>query len=95
MEFEWDEAKNRANQEKHGISFDRAVRVFEGHYVTTSARLTPDGEVRLKTIGMLDNVLMVSIIHTDRQSVTRLISARPAKRNERAFYYGTYGPGKT
>ncbi|AZU05333.1 hypothetical protein X907_2825 [Glycocaulis alkaliphilus] len=95
MEFEWDEAKNRANLEKHGISFDRAVLVFEGDYVTTQARLMPDGEVRQKTIGMLDDLLMVSVIHTDREGVTRLISARPAKRNERAFYHGTHRPRET
>lgn len=95
MEFEWDEAKNRANREKHGISFERAVLVFEGDYVTTLARVTPDGELRQKTIGMLDSVLMVTVIHTDREGVTRLISTRPAKRKERAFYYGTYRPHQT
>lgn len=95
MEFEWDEAKNRANLEKHGISFERAVMVFSGRYVTAPARPGQEGEVRLKTIGMLDDVLMVSIIHTDRNGITRLISARPAKRKERAFYYGTHRPHQT
>lgn len=28
MEFEWDEQKNRLNQEKHGISFEVAQRAF-------------------------------------------------------------------
>ena len=26
--FEWDEAKNRANQAKHGVSFERAQLAF-------------------------------------------------------------------
>jgi uncharacterized DUF497 family protein len=26
--FEWDERKNRANQEKHGVSFEEAQRAF-------------------------------------------------------------------
>ena len=30
MEFEWDEAKNRANIPKHGIGFETAKRIFEG-----------------------------------------------------------------
>jgi uncharacterized DUF497 family protein len=30
MDFEWDEAKNRANIAKHGIDFDEAVQVFYG-----------------------------------------------------------------
>jgi uncharacterized DUF497 family protein len=28
VRFEWDENKNRANQRKHGVSFEEAVRVF-------------------------------------------------------------------
>ena len=28
MEFEWDENKNRINKEKHGLSFEVAVHVF-------------------------------------------------------------------
>ena len=95
MEFEWDDAKNRANREKHGISFDRAVRVFSSDHVTVLARPGGDGEMRLKTIGMLDDVLMVSIIHTDRAEISRLISARPAKRKERRLYHGTHHPGQT
>jgi len=82
MQFEWDEAKDRANRAKHGIGFDRAVRVFEGDYVTA-------------LIGVLDEVLIVSVIHTDRHGVTRIISARPAKRKERKFYDGQNRKGQT
>ncbi|WBQ12046.1 BrnT family toxin [Hyphomonadaceae bacterium BL14] len=95
MQFEWDEAKDRANRAKHGIGFDRAVRVFEGDYVTALARPGPDGEVRYNTIGVLDEVLIVSVIHTDRHGVTRIISARPAKRKERKFYDGQNRKGQT
>lgn len=28
MKFEWDEDKNRANVEKHGISFNEAMKAF-------------------------------------------------------------------
>ena len=28
MQFEWDEAKAKINQHKHGVSFDEAVTVF-------------------------------------------------------------------
>ena len=28
IKFEWDENKNRTNQQKHGISFDEAKTVF-------------------------------------------------------------------
>ncbi|NJD10540.1 MAG: BrnT family toxin, partial [Gemmatimonadetes bacterium] len=29
MDFEWEEAKARANLDKHGVDFDDAVRVFD------------------------------------------------------------------
>jgi len=29
VRFEWDEAKNRANRRKHGVSFELAQRVFD------------------------------------------------------------------
>jgi uncharacterized protein len=94
MQFEWDEAKDRANRVKHGIGFGRAVLVFESDYVTVLARTGPDGEVRYETIGVLDGVLIVSVIHTDRHGVTRIISARPAKRKERKFYDGQNRKGQ-
>jgi uncharacterized DUF497 family protein len=31
LKFEWDEAKNRANQRKHGVSFDIARTLFESN----------------------------------------------------------------
>jgi uncharacterized protein len=30
MEFEWDEAKDRANRDKHGFDFTFASRIFSG-----------------------------------------------------------------
>ena len=30
MEFEWDGDKNRHNISKHGVSFEDAIKVFEG-----------------------------------------------------------------
>jgi len=29
MKFEWDNNKNRTNQEKHGVSFEEAIEVFD------------------------------------------------------------------
>jgi uncharacterized DUF497 family protein len=33
MKYEWDEAKNRKNFAKHGLSFEDAEQVFVGRYV--------------------------------------------------------------
>ena len=32
LQFEWDEEKNRINREKHGISFETALYVFQDEY---------------------------------------------------------------
>jgi uncharacterized DUF497 family protein len=34
--YEWDEAKNRANIQKHGIGFQTAIRIFDGPVLTTT-----------------------------------------------------------
>src|SRR5712692_2224432 len=38
LRFEWDERKNKANQRKHGVSFEEAQTVF----LDEGARLIPD-----------------------------------------------------
>ena len=94
MLFEWDEAKDAANRAKHGIGFDRAVRVFFEPNVEIVGKPGPDGERRTVTIGRIDGLLVVAVAHTDRRGVSRLISARPAGRKERRIYHGTHGPGE-
>jgi hypothetical protein len=34
MVYEWDEAKSRANLERHGLAFEDAEAVFEGDVIT-------------------------------------------------------------
>lgn len=90
MQFEWDEAKDRANRVKHGIGFDEAAQVFASDHVVRPARPGSDGELRWKLIGPLKRNLIATIIHTDRNGRIRIISARPAKGKEREIFYGTY-----
>ena len=92
MQFEWDEAKDRANRAKHGIGFDRAVRVFTVANVEIPGKTGLDGERRTITVGKIDGVLIIAVVHTDRLGVTRLISARPAGRKERRIFHGTHNP---
>ncbi len=47
MKYEWDEAKNRTNLAKHGLSFEDAERVFAGPYVTFEDDRFVHGEERL------------------------------------------------
>jgi hypothetical protein len=84
--FEWDERKNAANVAKHGVSFATASRIFEGPVLTAVDERQDYGEVRHKSIGMVDGMLVLVVTHTDRQGRIRIISARPAKRTERKRY---------
>jgi uncharacterized protein len=86
MEFEWDPAKDETNRRKHGLSLLQAVRAFEGCTLTLPGR-EHRGEVRSLTIGRIETLLVVSVVHTDRAGRTRLISARPASRRERELFH--------
>ena len=87
MEFEWDEAKNRRNVEKHGVSFELAQKIFDGPVVTWIDDREHHGEDRYISIGMVEAIATLVVVHMDRAGRTRLISARPASRRERRNYH--------
>jgi hypothetical protein len=85
MAYQWDKDKAATNLRKHGIDFADAVSVFSDDLAIT----TPDerfDEERFITIGLdaLGRVLVV--VYTWRGQKIRLISARPATRQERRQY---------
>lgn len=84
--FEWDEAKNAANIEKHQVSFGTASRIFDGPVLSAVDDRFDYGEVRTASIGAVGGAVILTVVHTDRNGVTRIISARPAKRQERRRY---------
>jgi uncharacterized DUF497 family protein len=83
--FEWDETKRRANINKHGIDFVDAIEVFNDRAAYTCESKRSIGERRGVTIGTAKGVLM-AVIFTLRGMVTRIISARVARRSERQRY---------
>ena len=85
--FEWDEAKNRANRVKHGISFEEASAIFDGPVFTAPDEREAYGEARFISIGRLSRLVVVAVAHTDREGRIRLISARRANRRETQAYY--------
>ena len=86
MDFEWDDAKARSNQEKHGISFGEAIAVFaDPEVITLDGSRQEDGEVRRKAIGRIEGKLFV-LVFTEREGAIRVISARRASRNEERAY---------
>ncbi len=87
MDFEWDAAKDAANQEKHGIAFARAVAVFTDPFAIDEDGTTPEhGENRRKAVGRV-GAEFVTVIYTDRPNARRILSARRARRNERVKYH--------
>ena len=87
MEFEWDDAKNTLNIEKHGIDFDDAIAIWEGPvHIRPSPR---HGEIRWVAVGVADGI-EIAVIYTERGAVKRLISARRARKNERRTYRQAY-----
>ncbi len=86
--FEWDAHKARANEAKHGISFDEAATIFSDPLALTVA--DPEhslDERRFVTVGMSPSSRLLVVVHADRsQDIIRLISARRANATERTDY---------
>ncbi len=89
MRFSWDEAKNRANRRKHGVSFETAARVFLDPLHLTRLDRVSDVEQRWHTIGMVDDALLLIVVHSvldEQEEWFRIISAREVTRRERSAY---------
>lgn len=86
-EFEWGDEKSAINLEKHGISFEEAVGIFDGPVLTNVDDRFDYGEVREISIGFLGDTVVLSVTHTERGQRKRLISARKASRAERRMFY--------
>lgn len=92
FEFEWDSTKSASNLRKHEISFELAATVFQDP-LSTSILDHDHGasEERWITMGYTRNSRLLVVSHTWTQDpggrvLIRLISARPATRNERREY---------
>ena len=84
--FEWDSEKALSNVKKHGVSFENAALVFgDNSRIEIFDTEHSIEEERWLTIGMVNAVLCV--IYTERNDVTRLISARKATSREKRMYY--------
>ena len=89
VKFEWDGAKDRSNQKKHGVSFDEAQTVFfDDRSVEFYDDEHSEWEDRFLMLGynFKLRMLMVCYCHRGDDSVIRIISARKATNNEKKFY---------
>lgn len=88
VRFAWDEAKNKANQQRHGVSFEEARELFVSgsDYLEIYDQTHSELEERFIAVGPIRRGLVV-IVWTERDDETvRIISARWATRDEQARY---------
>jgi uncharacterized protein len=83
-DFEWDSDKAASNLRKHGISFPEAATVF----ADPLAVYLDDGSGigRMVVIGTSLRERLLVVVHVERGSRDRLISARTASTVERQVY---------
>ncbi|GHD16577.1 hypothetical protein GCM10016234_24860 [Tianweitania populi] len=93
MEFEWDENKRDETLQSRRVDILYAAGIFEGDVVTSVDQRSDYGEVRLISVGMIEDECFV-VLHTQRGHVTRLITAWKGGRNARRKYQACY-PGRT
>jgi uncharacterized DUF497 family protein len=84
--FVWDEAKAVANMQKHGISFEEAVTVFDDPIFKLQDASRND-EGRDAAIGFSTRGRLLTVVHieVDGDNI-RLISARRATVSEESLY---------
>lgn len=90
MRIIWDSAKDRANQAKHGLSFELARLAFDDPFQVSFQDRHVEGEERWQTLGKVQDVFLLLVAHTytddDGEETVRLISARKATKTERRRY---------
>ncbi len=95
MDYEWDEIKRLSNIDKHDVDILDAVLIFESWVLTEPDARFDYGEVRFKSIGIVDGICYV-LIHADRNGRMRLISAWQGGQRDRRKYqtgYARRNPG--
>jgi len=87
VRFQWDEAKDRTNRRKHGVSFAEARTVFDDPlaFIFDDERHST-GERREIIIGHSDEDRLLLVFFTERPRAVRIFSARLATRQEQYDY---------
>ena len=87
LRIEWNAIKASRNEEKHGVTFEEALTVFNDIFsVTVEDPFHSTSEQRFATIGTSSYNRLLVVVHTDRGERIRIISARKATKNERLQY---------
>ena len=83
--FEWDEAKDDANQAKHHVGFAEAQEAFfDPHRLILADRVHGEGEARYFCLGMVGGRVL-TVRFTWREGRIRLIGAGYWRRGRRIY----------
>lgn len=86
MEFEWDNGNLLKSLFKHGITKQESEQAFLSVYLLEIDETHSMGEIRFKLLGKTLEGKILHIIFTTRTDKIRIISSRPASKNERNIY---------
>jgi uncharacterized protein len=85
--FEWSEEKAQINLNKHGVSFTEAATVFKDPLcLIMDDPKHSVGEARFLILGYSVVRRLLLVVHCDRSTNIRIISARCATPSEKRFY---------
>ena len=85
--FQWNEEKANSNLRKHGVSFAEAATVFDDPLCLIMDDPNHSvGEQRFLILGYSIASRLLLVVHCDRGSAIRIISARPVTPSERQDY---------
>jgi uncharacterized DUF497 family protein len=93
VQFEWDEAKDRSNQARHGVSFSEAQKLFESgvDYLEIFDAEHSVAEDRFIAIGPIGPEIVV-VVYTERdEGLVRIIGARLANKREQELFSSHMG----
>ncbi len=76
MKFDWDDAKDIVNQQKHNVSFDVAQLAFfdKNRYILEDLKHTSENEMRYFCLGKVDDEIL-TVRFTIRADTIRIIGA--------------------
>jgi len=91
-DYEWDAHKAASNLNKHGVTFEQAASVFlDALTLTVFDVAHSEHEERWFTLGHTTGGVLLAVAHTyyatsSSNICIRIISARPATKQEQHFY---------
>lgn len=89
MRFDWDPAKARENEQKHGVTFEEAATCFEDPHGCYFRNEAPSYEDRLILVAFSSKRRLLFVVHAEvERDFIRIVSARKASRAQRRVYEG-------